>query len=224
LNGLIDERVKTALMIWRDFKVRARGLGMDQFSYLVGLRQEVIGQIGGIENARPSLWWDDTMSNSSTRRALSEMLERNIALVAHYGILLVTRHCDCPNKRHPEYPTNNRYGLSIPYRSDQFIWEEDQLYQGKRFCTCPCSAQNSPSDHNVIDDIVFRRDSDLVFCRQVTSVLWDISRAVAKSENKKPRSGIREHLLRALLTINDAIMPQGVDDYINRRMNENSPA
>lgn len=196
---------------------RRGGLSMGQFEYLVNLRQELIGQIGGIENARHSLWWDDTASNYSTRRALADILERYIASAADHGVLIVTRHCDCPNTRHAEYPTSNRYGFSIPYRSEQYVWEGEQLYQGTRFCACPCSARNAPSEHNVIDDFVFRRGSDLEFCRQITSILWDIRHAIDSARDKKPRSGIREYLLRALLTLNDAIMPQTVDDYIKRR-------
>lgn len=190
---------------------------MDQFEYLVSLRKELMSQIGVIADTRHSLWWDDTISNYSTRRSLSDVLERYTNAAADHGILVVTRHCDCPNKRHPEYPTSNRYGYPIPYRSDDFVWEGHQLYQGKRLCTCPCSARNTPSDHHVIDDFVFKRGTDLIFCRQLSNVLSDIQSAIESSANKKPRSGIREYLLRALLTLNDAILPQTVDEYISRR-------
>ena len=191
---------------------------MDQFEYLINLRRELIKQIGVIEDSRHSLWWDDTTSNYTTRGYLSDILQRYTDLAATHGILIVTRHCDCPNKRHPEYPTSNQYGYSIPYRSEKFVWEGDQLYQGKRFCTCPCSTRNTPSDHHVIDDFVFEKDADLIFCRQLSNVLSDVRRAMDSSANKKPRSGIREYLLRALLNLNDAILPQTIDEYINRRV------
>lgn len=190
---------------------------MDQFEYLVSLRKELMGQIGVIKNARHFLWWDDTTPNYSTRRSLLDVLERYTNLAADHGLLVVTRHCDCPNNRHPEYPTSNRYGYAIPYGSEEFVWEGGQLYQGKRLCTCPCSARNTPSDHWVIDDLVFKRDADIMFCRQLSYVLADLQRAIERSATKKSRSGIREYLLRALLTLNDAILPQTVDEYISRR-------
>lgn len=190
---------------------------MDQFNYLCGLRLEIIKQIGGIENSRHILWWDDTATNHSTRRVLSDILQRYLVLAAEHGVMIVTRHVDCSNKKHPEYPTSNQYGFSIPYRSERYVWEGDQLYQGKRFCACPCSSGNPPSDHHVIDDFIFKPEADLIFCRQVTRVLSDISSAIDSSGDKMPRSGIREYLLRALLTLNDAILPQTVDEYVMRR-------
>jgi hypothetical protein len=196
---------------------------MDQFEYLVSLRKELMGQIGVIENARHSLWWDNTASNYSTRRSLVNVLERYTTAAADHGILVVTRHCDCPNKQHPEYPTSNQYGFAIPYRSKKLVWEGDQLYQGNRLCKCPCSDRNAPSDHWVIDDLVFKRDADLILCRQLSSVLSDIHSAIESSATKKSRSGIREYLLRALLTLNDAILPQTVDEYINRRSRSYKP-
>lgn len=196
---------------------------MDQFEYLVSLRKELMDQIGVIQDAKHSLTWNDTISNYSTRRSLIAVLERYTNVAADHGLLVVTRHCNCPNKRHPEYPTSNRYGYAIPYRSEEFVWEGDQLYQGNRLCTCPCSVRNTPSDHWIIDDFVFRRDADLVFCRQLSSVLSDIQSAIESSAAKKSRSGIREYLLRALLTLNDAILPQTVDEYISRRSRGERP-
>lgn len=190
---------------------------MKQFEYLVGFRNELLGQIGVIGSSKFPFSWDDSTSNDSTRRALVDLLESRINDAEKLGLLLVTRHSGCPNKRHSEYSTSNRYGYDIPYRSDEFIWEGDQLYQGKRICSCPCSNRNAPSNHWVIDDFVFKRDADLVFCRQLSSVLSDIQNAIEKSGDKRPRSGIREYLLRALLTLNDAILPQPVEEYISRR-------
>lgn len=190
---------------------------MNQFEYLVGLRKELLSQIGVIESARYSLSWDDTIPNYSTRRTLIDILDRYINAGADLGLLVVTRHSSCPNKRHPEYPTSNRYGYDIPYRSDEFVWEGNQLYQGSRLCQCPCSIRNPPTDHWVIDDWVFRRDADLIFCRQLSSVLSDVHSAIESSADNKPRSGIREYLLRALMTLNDAILPQTVEEYIGRR-------
>ncbi|KAA3509682.1 hypothetical protein CPJ18_07235 [Agrobacterium rosae] len=190
---------------------------MNQFEYLVGLRRDLLGQIGLIKSSKYLFSWDDTISNYTTRRALIDILERYINAGADLGLLVVTRHSTCPNKRHPDYPTSNKYGYDIPYRSDEFIWEGNQLYQGKRICICPCSVRNAPSENWVIDDFVFKRDADLIFCRQLSSALIDVHCAIESSGDKKTRSGIREYLLRAILTLNDAILPQTVEEYISRR-------
>lgn len=190
---------------------------MQRFKFCAGLRKELIEQIGGIKDASYTLWWDDTAPNYSTRRSLSEIFERHVALAADHGLLIVTRHSDCSNKPHSRYPTSNRYDLSIPYRSKEYVWEGDQLYQGSRFCTCPCSPRNAASEHHVIDDFVYKKGSDLIFCRQIASVLSDLRNAIENAGDNKPRSGIREYLLRALLTLNDAILPEPMERYITRQ-------
>ncbi len=195
---------------------------MDSFKFLTSLRSELIIQIQGIENAGYSLWWDNSTSNYITRRELTKILKKYIEFASVHGVLIVTRHCDCPNKRHPEYPTSNRYGQSIPYLSKEYIWEGRQLYQGKRFCTCPCSSHNPETEHHVIDDFVFKKGSDLNLCRAIALVLSDIANALANSGDRQPRSGIREYLLRALLTLHDAILPEPIELYIASKLNRNN--
>ncbi|MER9586483.1 hypothetical protein [Mesorhizobium sp. M0276] len=45
-------------------------------------------------------------------------------------------------------------------------------------------------------------------------LLLGVSTAIQYAGDKHPRSGIREHLLQAIVTLNDAILPQTVDAYI----------
>ncbi len=59
---------------------------MNQFEYLVGLRRELLGQIGLIKSSKYLFSWDDTISNYTTRMALIDILERYINAGADLGL------------------------------------------------------------------------------------------------------------------------------------------
>ncbi|WP_436307873.1 hypothetical protein [Variovorax sp. LjRoot290] len=44
--------------------------------------------------------------------------------------------------------------------------------------------------------------------------LQHIQEAVDRSVDRVPRSAIRESLLRAVIELNEGILPQGIDEYI----------
>ena len=184
------------------------------FDFYVSLRGELIGQIGGIENARHSLWWDNTRPNAVTHANLTKILGAAVEQSRQYGVFIVTRHCDCPNPRHPYYPTTNDFGIHIPYKDKKYRWEGGQLFQGDRRCACPCSPLNKRTEHSVIDDIIYDKKSDFEVCKRIDSVLVDISEAIYNAGDRQPRSGIREYLLRAVLSLNDGIMGKSIDDFI----------
>ncbi|GLF76443.1 hypothetical protein VNPA152081_15140 [Pseudomonas aeruginosa] len=66
----------------------------------------------------------------------------------------------------------------------------------------------------MIDDIIYKKSANAEDCTTIILILTDISEAIDNSADKKARSGIREHLLRAILRINDAILPISIDKYI----------
>lgn len=190
---------------------------MKIFDFYVGLREEILRQISGVENANGYLGWDDTTPNWITKDRLESLLEKYVLLAREFGVYIVTRYANCANPKHEWYPTTNRYGISIPYQDERFIWGSDQLYQGDRTSTCPCSPKNKPHKNYVIDDIVYEKGFNAKDCENIALILEDISDAVEHSRDKKSRSGIREYLLRAVLRINDAILPQTIDEYIAQR-------
>lgn len=187
---------------------------MKTIEFYLALRDEILKSISGVENSNGYYSWDDTSPNWLTKSRLDSLLEKYILLAKNLGVYVVTRYAECGNKKHEGYPTTNRYGLSIPYQDESFVWAGEQLDQGYRLSTCPCSSQNQPHKNWIIDDIIYDRKFNEKDCENIALIIQDIKMAVEKSGEKKVRSGIREHLLRAVLRINDAILPKSVDDYI----------
>lgn len=96
------------------------------------------------------------------------------------------------------------------------------MYQGDRVCVCPCSNENEPTKHWVIDDVVYDKGADQYLCKNLEHILSDINEAVNSSGDKMPRSAIREYLLRAVLRINDQILPESMDKYIRDRSDKDA--
>lgn len=187
---------------------------MTFFEFCANLREEVLEQISGVKNSNGYLSWDNTTPNSIIKHRLESMLDKYVTQAKEFGIYVVTRYSSCSNVSHDGYPTENRYGISIAYQDSNFIWSGDQLYQGSRNSTCPCSKSNKPSSNHVIDDIIFDKTANLEKCRELSHALQDVSESIQHAGNNRSRSGIREHLLRAVLRLNDTILPQSVSEYI----------
>lgn len=184
--------------------------------FYISMRQNLLEIISGVKNAEWSLFWDNTTSNYSTKLKLEKLLKTYRHQATAWGLFIVTRHCDCPNSNHAGYLTSNDYGLSISYQDEKYIWGDGQMFQGTRFCNCPCTENSEPTDHWVIDDVIYARDADLDKCKKIESVLFDIADAIECAKDRKPRSGIREYLLRAVLKINDELLPTSMDSYIKK--------
>ena len=192
---------------------------MTLLEYYASIRKDLLFAITGVEDSSYGLGWDDATPNSATRETLKGILRQYVREARRFGLYVVTRHCDCPNPRHEGYPVENLYGLSIVYKDDNYIWTGGDLYQGKRFCNCPCVSNNDMSDHWVIDDVIYDKNVDQEICRALESVLTDISIAIEKSGDGRSRSAIREFLLKAIIEINDKILPVPMDDYIKHCLN-----
>lgn len=187
---------------------------MSLFDYYVALRSEILVIVTGVENSAQSLFWDNTTPNSVTKKRLEKLFTKYLAAAKEFGLLVVMRHCNCPNPSHGEYPTSNSYGLDIPYRSSGYVWNGGQFYQGKRMCVCPCKKDNRPTEHHVIEDIIYGQRADADICKRLELILCDIFESIDCAGEKKPRSAIREYLLRAVLRISDELLPEPVDVYV----------
>jgi hypothetical protein len=196
---------------------------MTLFEFYTNLRRDVLRQISGVEDSNGYLSWDNTTPNYLIKSRLESLLEKYILEAKEFGVYVVTRYANCARGTHGDgYPVENRYGLEIQYQDAHFLWEGDQLYQGLRISTCPCSPQNKPNKNHVIDDIIYIKSCNMADCSKISAMLCDIHEAVKNAADKKTRSGIREHLLRAILRINDAILPMPVDEYIATEIHKNA--
>lgn len=191
---------------------------MTLLQYYVSLRKDLISMINGVKDAGGSLFWDNTTPNWLTRSRLESLYEKYLTESAKFGVYVITRHCECPNPAHGEYPTTNSYGLKIEYRSNSYIWSGGQMYQGKRYCVCPCSDKNKETKHHVIDDVVYDPNQDQKNCAAIESILLDIKSACDNSGDKQPRSAIRENLLLAIIKINDELYPSSMEAYIKNEI------
>jgi len=187
---------------------------MNLFSYYAALRSEILEIITGVKNSSPNIIWNDTMPNHVTKIRLEQLFEKYLAAAREFGLLVVTRHTDCPNPAHIEFPTSNSYGLHIPYRSPSYIWDGGRFYQGLRLCVCPCSRDSKPTKHYIIEDIVYDRHADPDVCSRLELIISDIFESITSAGNSRPRSAIRERLLRAVIRINDELLPEPMDKYI----------
>lgn len=187
---------------------------MNLFNYYVELRADVLRIITGVENSAHSLFWDNTTPNSTTKCRLEKLHEKYLIAAKEFWLLVVTRHCDCPNPNHPIYPISNRYGLDINYRGSGYIWGGGQFFQGVRSCICPCSNKNKLTKHHIIEDIIYDESADVEVCKGLEEILGDIFDSIDCAGDKKPRAAIREYLLRAVIRINDKLLPEPMDVYI----------
>ncbi|MGL1031743.1 hypothetical protein [Vibrio vulnificus] len=186
--------------------------------FYANLRSQLKKVITGVQDA-DGLFWDNTTPNSSIRRELENLLANNLQLAAkHFGVYVVTRHSSCPNKHHNtnfDYPTSNNFGIDIEYGDARYKWTGYQLFQGERYCTCACSSKNKPTNHWVIDDFVYEKELKRNFdVDSLIIILGDIGDAIDSAGEKRPRSAIREWLLRAMLNINDQLLPIPMDDFV----------
>lgn len=195
-------------------------MGPREWDYMVALRRNIISAMDGISNADSFLWWDDTAPNWKTRDRLKTVLKDAIRGASAFGVYVVTRHNDCGRRSHSRasdahgYVWTDPYGLNVEWQDQRFRWAGDQLFQGLRHEPCPCSKKAESLNHSVIDDFIYSPDTDVFCYKSISRVLSDIQSAIEEAGDKKPRSGIREHLLSAILVLNDAIMPTTVEAHI----------
>jgi len=195
---------------------------MNLFRYYSTMRSELLETISGVKNANRNLYFDDTTPNWSIKDKLEKLFNKYLDYASKLGFYVVTRHCECPNPKHTGYPISNAYGIEIKYQDSDYVWTGIQFYQGKRKCICPCSVNNQLSGHHIIDDVIFNKNSDQNLCNIIEGILSDINNAIYCADDQHPRSSIREQLLRAVLKINDQLLPEPMEDYIQKKCCHNS--
>lgn len=187
------------------------------FDFHMKLRSSLLSVISGSPDAQQ--WsWDNTTPNSSTKTHLERIFADAVAKASQFGLYVVYRHTNCGNPRH------NRVGNhgfvveagelgKLTYQDPSYVWAT-ALTQGDAHRRCPCSSKNNATTHCILQDVIFSRDVDQDVCKRIASIFSDIVEAIDHASNKMPRSGIRENLLRAVLLINDALLPCPMEQFI----------
>lgn len=184
---------------------------------LIKLRRDLLVIVRGVENANGYFTWDTTTPNATTRFRLYNLVQKHLLAAEKFGVYSVTRHCSCPRSEHAEYIIEKaRHGVRH-FNDEAFKWPGTQLYQGDRVSVCPCKLGEKPSNHYVIDELIIRKHGATKRHDRLVDALSDIQDAADNARDNKPRSAIREYLLRAIISLNEGILPQGVDEYIASR-------
>ena len=186
---------------------------------LIEIRLDLLRIIRGVENANSSLAWDTTTNNYITRATLRSLFDKRLLDAERFGVYSITKHCSCDRLQHTDYVVENGSHGIRTYQDKNFYWSMIQLYQGERTSTCPCVPNSKPTKHWVIDELVVRKNSMTKRHARLLDALSDIHGAIENAGDKKTRSAIREYLLRAVISLNDGILPQSVDEYIASRGN-----
>lgn len=188
---------------------------MDTLDYYADLRAELLTILRGVHSADSLMWWDDTSPNWLTKRKLNDVFKKYVQLAKPLGIHFLTRHNACGNPKHDGLEQIIESDIFPKYWSDPTYKRGCFVFQDSRFCLCPCAKNNQPTQHGVLDELVYPAADK--HCDTIAGVLLDISSAIENAEERKPRSGIREYILRAIITLNDAILPISVDEYLEQQ-------
>lgn len=186
-------------------------------TFAISLRRELMDVISGIRNSSSYSNWDNTTPNYIIKSRLKVIYNTYLARAADFGVFLAERHSSCGKRSHTEdyfVILANTRRRQIPYLSEDYFWNGSQIDQGDKTCVCPCSPENSPIKHYVIEDVIFSKSADLETGQAIFSVISDIYSAIRQSEDNRPRSGIREYILRAILRLNDLILEVPIDQRI----------
>jgi hypothetical protein len=193
---------------------------MQLIDLLIELRRNTLSVICGVENANGTFSWDTTTPNSTTRAQLRDLLQQTLSAAETFGIYRVVQHLSCGLVAHDGNVIEQGPHGVREFNDGAFKWSGCLLYQGDRTSSCPCTAGIKPTKHSVIDELVVRRQGATAQHERLVEALCDFQQAIDKAGNKKARSAIREHLLRAVINLNDGILPKSVDDYIASRIEQ----
>ncbi len=95
-----------------------------------------------------------------------------------------------------------KYGLTVSlHESEEYLGKENRII--KHF---------SPKEINNESNIVVNIDI-------LDNILLDICIAIENAGDNKTRSSIRDLLLRAVLAINDQLLPEPMENYIQMKLN-----
>jgi hypothetical protein len=195
---------------------------MSILEFYVKLRREIIAVICGVEDSHNYLFWDNTTPNYTTKSNLSIIYDRYIKHSEAFGVYMIDRHCDCGSPSHNEigsdgYVMDYILDPNIKFGDSRFIWE-NTFDKGDIESICPCAKSNLSSKHRVLQQVCFDAEADQSICKTIDGIFDDLYQAIRNAGDKQPRSAIREYLLRAVIKINDAILPCTMDEYIEHQM------
>ncbi|CAA6606111.1 hypothetical protein MTBLM1_80027 [Rhodospirillaceae bacterium LM-1] len=183
---------------------------------IVSLRSELIEMNGLINNSEQFQWYrDDSKTNFSINFDIWRLLYKYSKVAGDFGFRVFIRHHSCGNKNHYDYPHTDLTGTNIPFDPHKKSYDIYMSYEHKIKFKCPCSENNDYSAHNffVLAQIENNELSEQD-CRIFATLFSGLFNAIELSDTKRPRAAVREQILLLIMSLNDMILPQTVDEYI----------
>lgn len=204
---------------------------MDLKEFYVNLRRDLLTIISGVKDAKQGWGWDNTTPNYTTQRKLQRLFNHSCLQIAAFGFYVIKRHAGCDNPNHnklgfSQYTDCDDYIIEMPdgslgqYKDPKYIYggQFDNLDAESR---CPCSKKMQAPPHYYMLEAIYDSDKDQETFDRMFDILDDVYWAIRQSKDGRPRSGIREYLLRAVLKINDELLPAPMHEYIERQISQN---
>ena len=160
---------------------------------------------------------NSTTANTKSRLQLQALLRRRLQQVEEFGIHLVTRHGSCGQPNHTDAVIGHPRNKVAVYGDEAFRWTNVRFFQGERYSACPCAPDAKAARHQVVEELVVRKIGASKRHGRLIDALSNVQQGLNHAGDGGPQSSVREYLLRAVLDLNEGILPQGVDDYIAAR-------
>jgi hypothetical protein len=184
--------------------------------FYISLREDIMNLNGLISNSEGVAWYhDNSKRNYSTKWDIMALLFKYQQIADKNGFKTILRHFDCGSMNHPksdEFPHSDIYGNPVEFKKDKKYYDIFGGYEGMK---CPCSKTNGYTMHGFhvygqieCNDI---SESDGMCLKKIFEIIYE---AKELSGDKRPRAAIREQMLLLILNLNDLILPQTVEKYI----------
>ena len=183
----------------------------------------MLSQIGWIPDSYSD--WIHTRCNKDTQRSLILLLDKYVREAKKFNVYLVTAYMEEPAYRKNLDGIVIKDGEPVVQGDPDYTWGAE-LYFGTLGSRRPYLFEDNLSVNDLLrykfsekqknslvrESLIFKKDSQT--SEMINAILDDIAKAVSRAYEKQPRSGIREYLLRALIRVNDNILPFTVEEYI----------
>lgn len=212
----------------------------NEFFFAVQQRQQIIDMLAGIENAQSfQSWFRDSAPNWITRSHIRTLINEYEKGLIELGAIPATGHAPCGHSEHHDLAQWDqmsggrhwRYTLNdgrteVDLLVDGQLMIDGRLYssdfdammrdQEPSFEPCPCNPGKRAKEHSIAKFFVWPVSPDSKLY-ELAVILFSLRDALESSEDRRPRSAIREALLCAFIALERLLMPTTVEEEIAKR-------
>ena len=185
---------------------------------ILEFRSAVKTSISRIEDAVGYENDDRTIPNWETKQNLQALLDDFLCKVKPYGFRVITSHLSCSNSEHNREIFNELSERDIDIDLEHFEDIKDRSYcvdVGKTYAICKCD-ESDYSQYDIFLDIYGEKGELLNIHRKLSVVYHEVREAILNCRDRGPRSAIRERLYKAVIAIDEIILPFDIEEYALR--------